>query len=194
MGKRILILTSSPRKNGNTNTIINWCAQSATDAGAEVECVDIARLKYKSNGCISCYSCQESDKYECKVKDDANDILERMDAFDVIVYSTPVYMFGPSAQLKLLLDRTFSLVKFDPDSGDPVLKSTGQAMALIATAGGGINDGLGLTDQSFKIMAEFLGINYLSLLIPEAPSDPEQLQENTELKQKAVEFGRVLAQ
>ena len=193
MGKKILILTSSPRKNGNTNTIVQWCAQSATDAGAEVECIDIARLNYKSNGCVSCYCCQESDKYECNVKDDANDILERMDTFDVIVYSTPVYMFGPSAQVKLLLDRTFSLVKFDPDSGDPILKSSGQTMALIATAGGGIDDGLGLTDKSFKIMAAFLGSNYLSLLIPEAPSDPKDLQEKTELRQKADEFGRALA-
>ncbi|MHC4546724.1 MAG: flavodoxin family protein [Planctomycetota bacterium] len=193
MGKKILILTSSPRKNGNTNTIAQWCAQSATDAGANVECIDIARLNYKSNGCISCYSCQQSDKYECSVKDDANDILERMDTFDVIVYSTPTYMFGPSAQLKLLLDRTFSLVKFDPESGDLILKSTGQAMALIATAGGGIDDGLSLTDKSFKSLAAFLGTSYLSLLIPEAPSDPKDLQEKTELKQKAVEFGRVLA-
>ncbi len=158
-----------------------------------MECVDIARLKYKSNGCISCYTCQESDKYECKVKDDANDILERLNDYDVVVYSTPIYMFGPSAQLKLLLDRTFSLAKFDSESGDLILKSTGQTMALIATAGGGINDGLGLTDQSFKIMAEFLGSSYLSLLIPEAPSEPKQLQEKTELKQKAVEFGQVLA-
>ena len=193
MGKKILILTSSPRKNGNTNTISQWCAQSATDAGAEVECIDIARLNYKSNGCISCYSCQKSDKYECSVKDDANDILERMDTFDVVVYSTPVYMFGPSAQLKLLLDRMFSLVKFDPDSGNPILKSPGQAMALIATAGGGIDDGLGLTDQSFKLMAAFLGSKYSSLLIPEAPGEPKDLPEKTELKQKAVEFGRELA-
>ncbi|MHC4323148.1 MAG: flavodoxin family protein [Planctomycetota bacterium] len=193
MGKRILILTSSPRKNGNTNTIVNWCAQSATDAGAEVECIDIARLNYKSNGCISCYSCQQSDKYECKVKDDANNILERINDFDVVVYSTPIYMFGPSAQLKLLLDRTFSLAKFDPESGDLILKSTGQTMALIATAGGSINDGLGLTDQGFKIMADFLGSSYLSLLIPEAPSNPEDLQEKKELKQKAADFGRALA-
>ena len=194
MRKKILILTSSPREKGNTNTIVQWCAQSATDAGAEVECVDIARLKYKSNGCLSCYSCQESDKYECKVKDDANDILERMDGFDVIVYSTPIYMFGPSAQVKLLLDRTYSLVKFDAETGDPILKSPGQVMALIATAGGGIDDGLSLTDKSFKSLAAFLGSNYLSLLIPEAPSDPKDLQEKTELKQKAVEFGRALAE
>ena len=194
MGKKILILTSSPRKNGNTNTIVQWCAQSATDAGGEVECIDIARLNYKSNGCLSCYSCQESDKYECKVKDDANDILERMGDFDMVVYSTPVYMFGPSAQLKLLLDRMFSLVKFDPETGDPIFKSTGQVTALIATAGGGINDGLDLTDQSFKSIAAFSGSSYLSLLVPEAPSDPKDLQEKTELKQKAVEFGRVLAE
>jgi multimeric flavodoxin WrbA len=102
-------------------------------------------------------------------------------------------MFGPSAQLKLLLDRMFSLVKFDPETGDPILKSTGQVTALIATAGGGIDDGLGLTDQSFKSLAAFLGSKYLSLLIPEAPSDPKDLQEKTELKQKAVDFGRVLA-
>lgn len=193
MGKKILILTSSPRKEGNTNTIVNWCAQSATDAGAEVECIDIARLKYKSNGCLSCYSCQESDKYECKVKDDANDILERLNDFDVVVYSTPIYMFGPSAQLKLLLDRTFSLAKFDPETGDIILKSTGQVMALVATAGGGINDGLDLTDQSFKSMAAFLDSHYLSLLVPDAPSDPKELEGKTELKQKAAEFGRVLA-
>ena len=193
MGKKILILTSSPRKNGNTNTIAQWCAQSATDAGAEVECVDIARLKYESNGCIACYSCQESDKYECNVKDDANDILERMNDFDVVVYSTPIYMFGPSAQLKLLLDRTYSLVKFDPDTGDVILKTTGQVMALIATAGGGIDDGLSLTDKSFKSLAAFLGSSYLSLLVPEAPSEAKDLEEKPELKQKAVEFGRVLA-
>ncbi|MBW2219170.1 MAG: flavodoxin family protein, partial [Deltaproteobacteria bacterium] len=142
MGKNILILTSSPRKNGNTNTIVNWCAKSATDAGAEVECVDIARLNYKNNGCISCFNCQDSDKFECAVKDDANAILERMSDFDVVVFSTPVYMFGPSAQLKLLLDRTYSLMKFDDETDDLILKSTDQVMGFIATAGGGIDDGL----------------------------------------------------
>lgn len=102
-------------------------------------------------------------------------------------------MFGPSAQLKLLLDRTFSLAKFDPETGDIILKSTGQVMALVATAGGGINDGLDLTDQSFKSMAAFLDSHYLSLLVPDAPSDPKELEGKTELKQKAAEFGRVLA-
>ena len=66
-----MILTSSPRKNGNTNTTVQWFAQSATDAGGEIECVDIARLKYNSNGCTSCYSCQESDKYEIKIEENS---------------------------------------------------------------------------------------------------------------------------
>ena len=193
MKMKILILSSSPRKKGNTNTIVSWCAESATDAGAEVECVDIARLKYKSNGCSSCYSCQESDKYECAVKDDANIILERMNDFDVVVFSTPVYMFGPSAQLKLLLDRTYSLMKFDDETDDIILKSTGQVIGLIATAGGGIDDGLNITDQIFKSLASYIGSKYLSLMVPEAPSDAKDLEEKTELKHKAAEFGRVLA-
>jgi len=188
-----LILTSSPPKNGNTNTIVSWCAESATDASAEVECVDIARLNYKNNGCISCYSCQESDKYECAVKDDANGILERMNDFDVIVFSTPVYMFGPSAQLKLLLDRTYSPMKFDDETGDLILKSTGKVMGLIATAGGGIDDGLNLTDQNIRSLASYIDSKYLSLLVPEAPSDPKDLEGNTEVKQKAAEFGRAVA-
>jgi multimeric flavodoxin WrbA len=194
MAKKILFLNSSPRKKGNTNTVAGWCAQSATDAGGKVECIDIAKLNYKSNGCISCYSCQGSDKYECAVKDDANAILERMSDFDVVVCSTPVYMFGPCAQLKLLFDRTYSLMKFDADTGDVILQSPGQVMALIATAGGGIDDGLNLTDQTFKSMADFLSSKYLSLLVPEAPSDPKQLEENSELKQKAIEFGRALVE
>ena len=192
MSKKIMILCSSPHKHGNTNTVVDWCVEGAKAAGGEVECVDIARLNYKNNGCIACMGCQKSDKYECVVQDDATEILARIHKYDVLVFATPIYFFGPNAQLKLLMDRMFCLVKFDPETGEPISPSGWQTLGLIATAGGDIKDGLGLLDQTFKAIADFSGEQYLSLLVPNAPMDPQEMKGNAEIKKKALAYGNGL--
>ena len=50
MADKIMILTSSPRKHGNTNTVTQWVIEGARAAGAKVACVDVANLKHKFNG------------------------------------------------------------------------------------------------------------------------------------------------
>ena len=193
MSKKILILCSSPRRNGNTNTVVQWCIEGASAAGAEVECIDVAHLSYKNNGCIACYGCQKSDKYECVVQDDATPILKRIPDFDMLVFATPIYYCGPSAQLKLFMDRMFCLVKINPETGEASNVSPDQSLAVIATAGGELKDGLDLLEQTFKAIADFSGAKLQSLLIPHAPFDPQQFKSNTELMQKAQTFGRDLA-
>ena len=103
-----------------------------------------------------------------------------------------MFFFGPNAQLKLVLDRMLSHVKFDPETHEPRLAVQGGTVGLIATAGGEENDGLGLTDQTFRTMAQFSHSKYVSLLVPKSPSDPQELTANTELKEKALAFGRAL--
>lgn len=192
MSKKILILCSSPRKQGNTNTVVQWAAAGATEAGGEVECVDVAKLAYKVNGCISCYGCQKSDKYECVIEDEAQPILKRIPDFDVLVFATPIYFFGPNAQLKLIMDRMFSLAKFDPVTGEPRFKRADQSLALIATAAGELGDGLGLTERLFKTIAGFSKVPFLSLLAPGMPHDPKETLRDEALKKRAYEFGRGL--
>ena len=123
MADKIMILASSPRKHGNTNTVTQWVIEGAQTAGATVECVDVANLKHKFNGCIACFGCQQSEKYECVVEDETADLLKRLLDYETLVFATPVFFFGPNAQLKLVLDRMLSHVKFDPETHENVKAS-----------------------------------------------------------------------
>ena len=101
MNKKILIVTSSLRANSNSDALAQAFAQGAREAGNEVETIT---LKVKNIAfCKGCMSCQKTLK--CAIRDDANEIAEKVKCADVIVFATPVYYYGISGQLKTLLDR-----------------------------------------------------------------------------------------
>lgn len=102
--KKILIISASPRKGGNSDLLCDQFAKGAIEAGHKVEKI---RLAEKNIGyCTGCYACQKLHK--CCQKDDANELVEKMLAADSIVLSTPVYFYSMDAQLKALIDRTVS--------------------------------------------------------------------------------------
>lgn len=192
-GGKVLFLCGSPRKAGNTNTVVSWAAQGAAGAGATVEVVDVAHLRYKVNGCICCLGCQRSAEYRCVVADDAQPILASVPKYDAIVFATPIYFFGPSAQIKLILDRFYSLFKFNqpaPAFGCAFRHAT---LGLIATAGDGLGGGLQALADSFDIFSRFTGCRLEKLLVPNAPKDPAELAKNADLRERAQTFGRLLA-
>jgi multimeric flavodoxin WrbA len=193
MSKKVMVLCGSPRKKGNTNTVAGWVVEGAKEAGADVEVIDVARLKSKNNGCIACLSCQKSDKYECAVDDDLKPVLARIPEMDVVVFATPVYFFGTNAQMKLLVDRMYSLIKIDPAKGRYEHNLGHIKWGLIATAGGDINPGLSLVEQTFKTIAGFIGSECSSFLVPNASMYSDEIKQNTDLRKKAVAFGRGLA-
>ena len=102
MSKKVLVISSSPRKGGNSDILCDVFAESAKAAGNEVEKVRIAALKI--GYCTGCYACQKTGK--CAIKDDAKKVIDKMMAADVIVLASPVYFYSISAQLKALFDRT----------------------------------------------------------------------------------------
>lgn len=192
MSKKIMIVCGSPRKHGNTNRVVGWAADAARQAGAQVEIVDAARLDYKTNGCTACMSCQKSEDYGCVIDDEAKPIIARMPEADALVLATPIYWMGPSAQLKLLLDRMFSLFKlatFPPRCG---LKDD-VALAVIATGGGSMEEGLSLVENTFKATADYFKMPFESLLLPQAPQNPEDIESNADLKEQAAALGKKLA-
>ena len=101
MGKRILVLSATPRKGGNSERLCDQFIKGAREAGHQAEKVTLRerRIGYCA-GCGTCYS-QKS----CIQRDDAPGIIEKMVAADVIVLATPVYFYSISAQLKTLIDR-----------------------------------------------------------------------------------------
>lgn len=193
MAKKMMVLCGSPRKNGNTNTVAGWVVEGAKEAGADVEVIDVARLKSKNNGCVACMGCQKSDKYECVVDDEIKPVLSRIPDKDVIVFATPVYFFGPSAQMKLVMDRMYSLIKIDPAKGRYEHNLSHLKFALVCTGGGDINPGISLVEQTFKTVAGFIGSECSSLLVPNASMYSDEIKQNADLREKAIAFGRNLA-
>ncbi len=102
MSKRVLILSGSPRKGGNSDLLCDEFARGAAESGNEVEKI---RAAEKNIGyCRACYACKESGK--CVIKDDMADVLQKMIDADVIVLASPVYFYSIDAQLKAVIDRT----------------------------------------------------------------------------------------
>ena len=102
MTKKVLILSSSPRRGGNSDTLCDEFMRGAAESGNEVEKIF---LRDKTiHPCTGCSVCSR-DKKPCPQKDDAAEIIEKMLAADVIVMGTPVYFYAMSAQMKTLIDR-----------------------------------------------------------------------------------------
>lgn len=100
--KKVLILSGSPRRGGNSDILCDELARGASDAGHSVEKIRVAD---KNIGyCRACYACRETGK--CVIKDDMGEILQKMINADALVLASPVYFYSIDAQLKALIDRT----------------------------------------------------------------------------------------
>ena len=109
MSKKVLIVASSPRRNGNSNNLAEAFAKGAAQAGNQVETVYLCE---KNIGvCRGCLSCQTTQR--CVIQDDADAIVQKMGAADVLAFATPIYYYGMSGQMKTMLDRANPL--FPPD-------------------------------------------------------------------------------
>ena len=102
MSKNVLIISSSPRRSGNSDTLCDRFMEGAKESGHKVEKVF---LKDKTIGCCTgCGYCFKNHK--CSQKDDMAELLDKMIAADVIVQATPVYFYSMCAQMKIFIDRT----------------------------------------------------------------------------------------
>lgn len=99
--KHVLILSGSPRKNGNSDLLCDEFMKGALEAGHQVEKIRIAEKKI--GYCRACYACR---KGKCAIDDDMGEVLQKMIDADVIVLASPVYFYSIAAQLKALIDRT----------------------------------------------------------------------------------------
>lgn len=109
MSKKILVVASSPRRNGNSNRLAESFAKGAEQAGHQVETVYLCEKEI--GFCRGCLSCQTTQR--CVIQDDADTIAQRMGKADVLVFATPIYYYGMSGQMKTMLDRANPLFPSD---------------------------------------------------------------------------------
>jgi multimeric flavodoxin WrbA len=105
MSKNILIISSSPRKGGNSETLCGRFTEGALEAGHNTEKISLREKEI--NYCTGCGSCFNRGK-GCSQKDDMPAVLDKMINADVIVFSTPVYFYTMCGQMKTFIDRTCS--------------------------------------------------------------------------------------
>lgn len=121
---KILAISCSPRKKGNTVAMLSETLEAAEAAGAEVELYSVAGKDIQP--CDSCWSCAKT--HRCHKDDDTEALIEKMLAADGIVFGVPVYFHGMSAQAKAIIDRTISL-------NSPERALTNKVCGVVVSAG-----------------------------------------------------------
>ncbi len=173
---KILVLTGSCR-NGNSSRLADAFIDGAKEAGHDVKRVDCAKMKV--GGCMGCMYCFGHDG-ECCQKDDfaglRNDLIEA----DAIVFASPVYYFGLSAQIKAVIDRFFAIdAKLHVSKKSALLLSLGDTDAKTAEPSVGM----------YKGIAGYLGWTDVGTVIAYGCMNPDDVDKNDALA-NARELGK----
>ena len=127
MSKKIVVLTGSPRRNGNSSAMAAAFAEAAAAKGHTVVRYDAASLRVA--GCRACGTCGSTGKPCTFDDDDFNRIAPDLLSADVLVFAMPVYWYTMPAQIKAVIDRTYALFMSRREA------FSGKACALLACCG-----------------------------------------------------------
>lgn len=109
---KILVLSGSPRTNGNTVAMVDAFAEGARESGHQVTVVPVCQKKIA--GCLACEYCHMKDsdhERQCVQKDDMQEIYPVLDEADMIVLASPIYYHGFTGQLQCAINRIYALDK-----------------------------------------------------------------------------------
>ena len=181
---KITVLQGSSRKKGNTARVLTWVEEELVDLGHDVDSIYLHSKNLK--GCLGCAKCKEkSDSIGCVQKDDVPEVLEKMINSQLVIFSSPLYFWGFSAQIKTIIDRTYGLYTTEPEHTSLV---DGQRQALIATGAGAYEDNAEGMIAAFGRMQKYhKAINAGELFIGSCTT-PNALDGS--VQQKAIEFAR----
>ena len=106
MGKKIIVLNGSARKNGNTAKLVEAFTDGAKSAGNQVKIFDLDNMII--NSCKGCLKAGRNSKSPCSQKDDMEQIYAEFEDADVIVFASPVYFWTITGTLKTVADRLYA--------------------------------------------------------------------------------------
>jgi len=175
-------IIGSPRMNGNTATLVRQTIESAAEAGAETEIFYLNEMEFR--GCQGCGYCKIHDK--CKLQDDLTRVLDSVIKADAIVLGSPIYFSQFTGQMRLFLDRCYSLI--NPDFSPRV--KPGKKAVLVGSHGA---PDAGIYAAVFNEFAgtikNFMGIETIDTIIAAGYSEPGSVKSNAELMDRAQAAG-----
>lgn len=157
--KRIAVITASPRKEGNSNTLAKSFIKGATEAGHQVSLFNASSKEIKP--CIGCNNCFSKENCACIFKDDFNEAATLIMQSDIVVFVTPIYWYSYPAKMKAVIDKFYAFLMTDR------LDVKNKETLLLAVAGDKNIAAFDLLLQEYKMTVSSLHWNAKeSLLVP----------------------------
>jgi len=180
---KVLGLSSSPHKDGNTIALLNESLRGARQEGAETELYSMAGKHYEL--CDGCRSCAKTGV--CHLKDDMQELLDKMIEADAIIFGAPIYQYAMPAQMKLIIERTRPIRGVKPNKTDNKLANKVGSIITVAAS-------LGL-HQAVKDLYFFIISNYMlpGDFVAVYAMDKGDLDKRINGKKAAFTLGRQMA-
>lgn len=180
LGMKIVILEGSPNKNGSSNYLAKEFIRGAEEAGHSVQIIDVAHANlHPCTGCIHC-------GYEgpCVQQDDIDEIRKKILAADMMVFVTPLYYYGMSAQLKTLIDRFCAF--------NSSIQSKKMKLALLTVAWNSANWTFDALEAHYKTLVRYLNLKDMGMVLGTGCGTLVMTQQSG-FPKRAYELGRKLS-
>jgi multimeric flavodoxin WrbA len=184
--RKVLVITGSPRPEGNSTVLAGEAAKGAREAGAEVTVFNLAG--FKISPCRACDGCRKRGAAGCVQKDDMRKLYPRLKETDSLLIAGPVYWFTMCGQVKLFMDRLYAL------GADNFAALKGKRVGIILTyadadpfASGAVNALRAFQDAFAYVGAPIAGMVYASA------GKAGEVRKNAAAMKDALELGRALA-
>lgn len=176
---KITVLMGSPNKRGSTSILVDEFTKGAAESGHEVEVIDVCHADI--HPCIGCVKCG----YEgpCVQKDDVGVIRNKLLDSDMIVFATPLYYYGMSAQLKTVVDR---FCAYNSSLNRKHLKS-----ALLTVAWNADDWTFGALEAHYKTLVRYINLQDQGMVLGYGCGTPS-MTVNSEYPKEAYQLGKSL--
>lgn len=191
MAGKVTVIFGSPRKHGNTASLLKPFMEEMLCAGAEIDYYDVYEKKIA--GCRACLGCQrDKTKVSCVIMDDMQPILNSLTESDLIVVAAPVYLWSAPAPVKAALDRTvYSSCKYYGDDPHGPALFKGKSVALITTCGYSVEKGTDLYEEMIRRYCKHVKMIYAGMLAGRQRNLKEPFMD-AQKEESAREFARKL--
>lgn len=188
---QIVAVYGSPRRKGNTATLLKHAVQGAVDAGAQVN--EIILRDLKMSPCLEIYACKKEGR--CAIKDDFHNVVDQILSADGLILASPIFFYSVSAHTKILMDRCQSLwvKKYWIDKvpfGQWKPKRKGLFISVGATKGKKLFNGVLLT---VKYFFDVLDMELFESLLYRQLEFEDDVLRHPEYLQEAYETGKAFA-
>jgi NAD(P)H-dependent FMN reductase len=152
-----LAFVGSPRKSGNTDVLVDEAIDAFCEAGGESEKVFLNSLHI--HPCQGCGACSHADGLDsvCVQQDDMSELYQKMFSADVLLWATPIYMWSPTAQMKLFLDRLHPLGDYQNTRWRIALDGKPIGLIIVYAEPDPLDSGVFQTRDILRVVAEATG-------------------------------------